>query len=259
MRHEAAEALGAIGTRECLAALAAAAADPCPVVSQTCLLALQRIQHYAAAPAAATVCNGAIRSDTAEPSAGAAAAGPTGPGGAAGGSGAGEPSAGRDEAHQAACDGPVPNGAARYTSVDPAPAAPAGTPVAALRAALLDEDAPIFERYRALFGLRNAGGPAAVAALGAAFAGRSALLKHEVAYVLGQMQDAAAVDTLRCAALSALAVFSATLLWMLLACCTLKVQGRIAELEDAFTSLPHTSLLSPHTCAPLELCLGWLA
>ena len=72
--------------------------------------------------------------------------------------------------------------------------------MAAMRAALLDEAAPVFERYRALFGLRNAGGRGAVDALGAAFAGRSALLKHEVAYVLGQMQDAGAVETLRCAA-----------------------------------------------------------
>ncbi len=48
-----------------------------------------------------------------------------------------------------------------------------------------------------MFALRNRGGPDAVAALAASFAARSALLKHEVAYVLGQMQDAAAVDVLR--------------------------------------------------------------
>ena len=38
----------------------------------------------------------------------------------------------------------------------------------------------------------------AVAALGKAFRGNSALLKHEVAYVLGQMLQAAAVPFLRC-------------------------------------------------------------
>ena len=37
-----------------------------------------------------------------------------------------------------------------------------------------------------------------VAALGEAFRGNSALLKHEVAYVLGQMLQAAAVPFLRC-------------------------------------------------------------
>ena len=45
--------------------------------------------------------------------------------------------------------------------------------------------------------LLRQGGPAAVAALGLAFGARSALLKHEVAYVLGQMQDPDASDVLR--------------------------------------------------------------
>ena len=49
-----------------------------------------------------------------------------------------------------------------------------------------------------MFALRNKGGAEAVEALAASFgASRSALLKHEVAYVLGQMQDAHAVDMLR--------------------------------------------------------------
>ena len=83
-----------------------------------------------------------------------------------------------------------------YRSVDPAPAAPKATPTAELRARLCDEGAPLFERYKALFGLRNQGGGAAVAALGAAFASGSALLKHEVAYVLGQMQSPEAIAVL---------------------------------------------------------------
>ena len=49
-----------------------------------------------------------------------------------------------------------------------------------------------------MFALRNKGGSDCVQALGDAFASESALLKHEVAYVLGQMQDANAVNTLRC-------------------------------------------------------------
>lgn len=44
------------------------------------------------------------------------------------------------------------------------------------------------QRYRALFALRNKGGEEAVAVLGEAFKTSSALLKHEVAYVMGQMQ-----------------------------------------------------------------------
>lgn len=85
----------------------------------------------------------------------------------------------------------------RYLSVDPTPAAPSSTPGSELRATLLDEGARIFDRYRAMFALRNKGGAESVRALGDAFASQSALLKHEVAYVLGQMQDDQAVHTLR--------------------------------------------------------------
>ena len=81
--------------------------------------------------------------------------------------------------------------------MDPTPAAPSSTPANELRATLIDEDACIFDRYRAMFALRNKGGSESVQALGDAFASESALLKHEVAYVLGQMQDDHAVSTLR--------------------------------------------------------------
>ena len=90
---------------------------------------------------------------------------------------------------------------AGYTSVDPAPpldgkaSAYAGK-VADLRARLVDTGLPMFQRMRCVFTLRNLGGPAAVEALAAAFADPSALLRHEVAYVLGQMQDAHAVPFL---------------------------------------------------------------
>ena len=81
--------------------------------------------------------------------------------------------------------------------MDPAPPADPAIPLGALCNILLDEDAPIFERYRAMFALRNLGGRDAVHALGASLMSRSALLKHEVAYVLGQMADPCAVKYLR--------------------------------------------------------------
>lgn len=90
------------------------------------------------------------------------------------------------------------NGSSPYLSVDPTPPAPADTPTEQLRTCLLDENARIFDRYRAMFALRNRGGTEAVDALSAALlTSKSALLKHEVAYVLGQMQDAHAVDMLQ--------------------------------------------------------------
>ncbi|MEK6976136.1 MAG: HEAT repeat domain-containing protein [Candidatus Thermoplasmatota archaeon] len=106
--------------------------------------------------------------------------------------------------------------ASGYTSTDPAPpldvaadahhdvslqaklaATPKSRPsVEQLRLQLLDSNLAMFQRMRAVFALRNRGGPDAVEALAAAFADPSALLRHELAYVLGQMGDAHAVPFL---------------------------------------------------------------
>lgn len=134
VRHEAGEALGAIGTPECLAPLMRHADDRVLEVAETCQLALQRVQYLKDHPDA-------------------------------------------------------DNEESPYYSVDPTPAFPASTPTGQLRETILDENERMFERYSALFALRNKGGPDAVAAMGDVFGCRSALLKHEVAYVLGQMQD----------------------------------------------------------------------
>lgn len=157
VRHEAGEALGAIATPECLAPLEAHVDDPVREVAETCRLALERLRYYAQQEEQAK------RKEAGE--------------------GEGPSAASEEEAR-------------RYLSVDPAPAASRSTPTSALRALLLDESAPIFERYRAMFGLRDRGGPEAVEALAAGFGCRSALLKHELAYVLGQMQDPVAIDAL---------------------------------------------------------------
>ena len=82
-----------------------------------------------------------------------------------------------------------------FGSVDPAPASD-GLVLGKLRASLCDEDERKFHRMRALFALRNIGGKDSVDALAAAFDSSSALLKHEIAYVLGQMQDDHAVPHL---------------------------------------------------------------
>lgn len=49
-----------------------------------------------------------------------------------------------------------------YMSVDPTPALPASTPISELREILLDESRRMFDRYSALFALRNKGGPEVV-------------------------------------------------------------------------------------------------
>lgn len=76
-----------------------------------------------------------------------------------------------------------------YTSVDPAPpssnlllgdlnpedVSEAG--VERLRKDLIDPNLPLFQRYRAMFALRNIGTPAAVDALASGFSDESALFK----------------------------------------------------------------------------------
>ena len=79
-----------------------------------------------------------------------------------------------------------------FDSVYPAPASEVSS-VKDLRATICNESERMFQRMRALFALRNIGGKDAVEALAAAYSSKSALLKHEIAYVMGQMQDAHAV------------------------------------------------------------------
>lgn len=151
VRHEAGEALGAIATETCLEPLRAHVDDPCLEVSQTCQLALQRIEYFTTTQKDAASNN---EQSTLDPS--------------------------------------------PYLSVDPTPPASASIPTQQLRDCLLDENARIFDRYRAMFALRNRGGSDAIGALTASFfISKSALLKHEVAYVLGQMQDEHAIQQLK--------------------------------------------------------------
>ncbi|XP_057438574.1 deoxyhypusine hydroxylase [Lotus japonicus] len=79
-----------------------------------------------------------------------------------------------------------------FKSVDPAAPATSGSSVGELRDVLLDEEKGMYERYAALFALRNEGGNEAVAAIVDSLGSKSALLRHEVAYVLGQLQNKAA-------------------------------------------------------------------
>ena len=82
-----------------------------------------------------------------------------------------------------------------YGSVDPAPASES-TQLGTLRSTLLDEEEKMFQRMRAVFKLRNIRSPESCLALCEAFSSKSALLRHELAYVLGQMQMDEAIPTL---------------------------------------------------------------
>lgn len=59
-----------------------------------------------------------------------------------------------------------------------------------LRATLLDASLPLFTRYRAMFSLRNLPpSQESVEALVAGFGDKSALFRHEIAYVFGQLSS----------------------------------------------------------------------
>ena len=104
----------------------------------------------------------------------------------------------RDDA-AAQRDGDKTNGGAAplHTSVDPAPAIAETRDVSELLALCRDTNKSLFERYRGMFALRDLGTRDAALALCELFADESALLKHEVAFVLGQMQLSYAAPTLR--------------------------------------------------------------
>jgi len=175
VRHEAAEALGAIASDACLEALETASEDASQVVRETATLALQRLRYaqakrrdaQAKAPAAAAAAAAAARPDVL-------------------GSAKEQLSAGAHGTHSRVDEPDSP-----YISVDPVPAAPSDVPTRALRATLADESASLWDRYGAMFALRNRDDPSEVAkALGSVLAtSDSALLKHEVCYVLGQIQE----------------------------------------------------------------------
>lgn len=139
VRHEAGEALGAIGNPAVVDLLKQYSTDPVVEVAETCQLAVGRLQWLQQHP-------------------GWVEAGP-------------------------------------YLSVDPAPPAEE-CDVRRLREVLLDEGQPLFDRYRAMFALRNVGSEAAALALAEGLRCGSALFRHEVGYVLGQLQHEAAVSEL---------------------------------------------------------------
>ncbi|BFG43020.1 hypothetical protein CerSpe_292940 [Prunus speciosa] len=136
VRHEAAEALGAIGLESNVPLLEnSLALDPAQEVKETCALALNRIEQL------------------------------------------------KDSGNQS-LDEKSP-----FMSVDPAAPATSSSSVNQLREVLLDEKKNMYERYAALFALRNNSGDEAVSAIVDSLGSKSALLRHEVAYVLGQLQN----------------------------------------------------------------------
>ncbi|TKA33557.1 Deoxyhypusine hydroxylase [Salinomyces thailandicus] len=93
-----------------------------------------------------------------------------------------------------------------FASIDPAPplAESAATPaIPELEKTLLDTSLPLFKRYRAMFALRDLASPPdlptavpAIKALAKGFSDPSALFRHEIAFVFGQLSHPASIPSL---------------------------------------------------------------
>lgn len=87
-------------------------------------------------------------------------------------------------------------GSLMFGSVDPAPPARVLLPTSELRRQLLDTSLPLFDRYKAMFALRNQGTKESVLALCDGLDDESALFRHEIGYVLGQLKEPVSVPAL---------------------------------------------------------------
>ena len=146
VRHEAGEALAAIGTPSSLEILRKYSTDPVIEVAQTCQLGVKRIEFESL--------NG---KSTCSP----------------------------------------------FNSVDPTPALDVDSiDVEKLGKILADPSQDLYDRYRAMFSLRNLRTDESVKALGRALIKyqndkQNNLLKHEIAYVFGQLQDERSIEFLK--------------------------------------------------------------
>ncbi|KAK1923996.1 putative Deoxyhypusine hydroxylase [Papiliotrema laurentii] len=95
-----------------------------------------------------------------------------------------------------------PEGKARqpnpdFPTIDPAPSSSADS-IPTLKSSLLNTRLPLFERYRAMFALRDFGAASkeSILALAEGFGDESALFRHEIAYIFGQLCSPFSVPSL---------------------------------------------------------------
>jgi len=141
VRHEAAEALGAIGHQDVLPILEKYKGDPVIEVAETCAIALDRVLWV-------------------------------------------------QSGQQVDDNNP-------YASVDPSPPTTGKKSVEELKTIYLDSKQSLFDRYRAMFSLRNLRTEESVLAIAEGLKDKSALFRHEVAFVLGQLQEPCSIPHLQ--------------------------------------------------------------
>lgn len=89
-----------------------------------------------------------------------------------------------------------------YGTKDPAPSFELDRSLDNLKATLLDAKSSLFDKYRALFTLRNRGQPADIQLLGETLVhykgqAKMSLFKHEIGYIFGQIQSLDAIPYLQ--------------------------------------------------------------
>ncbi|XP_037824181.1 deoxyhypusine hydroxylase-like [Lucilia sericata] len=141
VRHEAAEAMGAIGASDIIPILEKYKNDPVVEVAETCSIALDRVKWL-------------------------------------------------QSGENIKDNNP-------YASVDPSPPAEQNKSVEELKAIYLDPKNSLFDRYRAMFSLRNMRTEESVLAITEGLKDSSALFRHEVAFVLGQLQEPCSIPYLK--------------------------------------------------------------
>ena len=83
----------------------------------------------------------------------------------------------------------------QFNSIDPSPASSV-TDLQELEATLMDTGLCLFDRYKAMFALRNINSDQAVEILANGFKDDSALFRHEIAFVFGQMRQLSSIPAL---------------------------------------------------------------
>jgi len=175
-RHEAAEALGAIGDPDSIKILEKYAQDTQREISETCNLAIARIkwlqENKNQTKTESKEDSPSIQQDKKRNKTKTSSK---------------DKDKDEDERNDSSDD---ENEFSPYDSVDPAPPLSNNTTVDDLKKILVDSSLPLFQRYRAMFALRNKNNEEAAVALASSFTDTedSAIFKHEIAYVLGQMQ-----------------------------------------------------------------------
>jgi deoxyhypusine monooxygenase len=169
VRHEAGEALGAIGDPSSMDILLKFSNDSNRVISETCQLSIERIRALLNSehPDHAALKDNRIRVDALQ-----------------------EPF----DSDQGHSESPI----IPFASIDPTPAETTIGTIEELTNRLIDPKSSLYDRYKAMFALRNINSSESALALakGFEYEHTSALFRHEIAYVLGQMQQASVVDAL---------------------------------------------------------------